>query len=138
MKQKNHRSFNTLLEVDRIKKKIDMDSFVFFITTMEQLRKEFQNEVREVFTEDYKEYEDVDDLILDKYNSFELTKYECMEFLGKNFDPWEMEEEVCKYTEEEFGYTWEERGVVKIVMFWRYMVAREYIAENKEEMMKEE
>lgn len=106
---------------------------------MEQLRKEFQNEVREVFMEDYKEYEDVDDLVLDKYNSFELTKYECMEFLGKNFDCiFEMEEEVCKYNEENFGETWVERGLVKIVMFWRYIIASEYIAENKEEMMKEE
>ena len=105
---------------------------------MEQLREEFVTEVREVFTEDYKEYEDEDDLVEDKYNSVELTKYECMEFLGKHFDCiFEMEEEVCKYNEEEFGYTWEERGLVKIVMFWRYMVAREYIAENKEEMMKE-
>jgi hypothetical protein len=105
---------------------------------MEQLRKEFVNEVHNVFAEDYKEYEDEDDLVEDKYNSVELTKYECMEFLGKHFDCiFEMEEEVCKYNEEEFGYTWEERGLVKIVMFWRYMVAREYIAENKEEMMKE-
>ena len=105
---------------------------------MEQLRKEFQNEVREVFTEDYKEYEDVDDLVEDKYNLVELTKYECMEFLGKHFDCiFEMEEEVCKYNEENFGETWEKRGLVKIVMFWRYIVAREYIAENKEEMMKE-
>lgn len=106
---------------------------------MEQLRKEFEIEVREVFMEDYKEYEVVDDLVEDKYNSFELTKNECMEFLGKHFDCiFEMEEEVCKYNEEEFGETWVERGLVKIVMFWRYMVAREYIAENKADIMEEE
>lgn len=62
-----------------------------------------------------------------------------MEFLGRNFDCiFEMEEEVCKYNEENFGETWVERGLVKIVMFWRYIIASEYIAENKEEMMKEE
>ena len=105
---------------------------------MEQLRKEFQNEVREVFMEDYEEYEDVDDLVEDKYNSVELTKYECMEFLGKHFDCiFEMEEEVCDYNEEKFGETWEERGLVKIVMFWRYIIAREYIEEYKVEMMSE-
>ncbi len=109
------------------------------ILKMEHLRKTFQEEVREVFMEDYKEYEDVDDLVEDKYNSVELTKYECMEFLGKHFDCiFDMEKEVCDYNEEEFGEVWEGRGVVKIVMFWRYMVAREYILENKEEMMREE
>ena len=30
---------------------------------MEQLRKEFENEVRAVFIAEYKEYEDVDDLV---------------------------------------------------------------------------
>ena len=104
----------------------------------ERFRKEFQNEVHNVFAEGYKEYEDEDDLVEDKYNSFELTKDECMEFLGIYYSfIWDMEKEVCKYHEENFGETWEERGVVKIVMFWRYMVAREYIAENKAEMMKE-
>ena len=95
---------------------------------MEQLRKEFQNEVREVFMEGYKEYEDVDDLVEDKYNSVELTKYECMEFLGKHFDCiFEMEEVVCDYNEENFGETWVERGLVKIVMFWRYFVIYKFI-----------
>jgi len=106
---------------------------------MEQLRKEFQIEVHDVFTQGYKEYEDENDLVEDKYNSFELTKDECMEFVGKNFDYiFDMEEEVCKYNEEEYGETWMDRGVVKIVMYWRFMVAREYIAENKAEMMEEE
>jgi len=116
-----------------------MDSFVFFIATMEQLREEFVKEVHNVFAEGYKEYEDEDDLVEDKYNSVELTKDECMQFLGIYYSfIWDMEKEVCKYNEEEFGETWVERGVVKIVMYWRFMVAREYIAENKEDMMKEE
>jgi len=105
---------------------------------MEQLRKEFESEVREVFMENYKEYEDEDDLVEDEYNCVELTKYECMEFLGKHFDLiFDMEEEVCKYNEENFGETWVERGLVKIVMFWRYIIAREYIDEYKVEMMSE-
>ena len=106
---------------------------------MEQLREEFVKEVHNVFAEGYKEYEDEDDLVEDKYNSVDLTKDECMEFVGKNFDYiFDMEEEVCKYHELEYGYSWEDRGVVKIVMFWRYMVAREYIAEFKADIMEEE
>ena len=105
---------------------------------MEQLRKEFENEVRAVFIAEYKEYEDVDDLVEDYYNSgVPLTRQECMKFLGTrtHFDfIFEMEDLCVRYNEayfsEELG-----RGLVKIVMFWRYMVAREYIFAYKDEMM---
>ncbi len=103
---------------------------------MEQLRKEFENEVRAVFIDTYEEYEDIDDFVEDYYN-VPLTRQECMKFLGTrtHFDfIFEMEDECVKYNEmhfsEELG-----RGLVKIVMFWRYMVAREYIFANKDEMM---
>lgn len=106
---------------------------------MEQLRKEFESEVREEFIEDRIHYDDDDDLVFDKYNSVELTKYECMEFLGKHFDCiFDMEKEVCDYNEENFGEVWEGRGVVKIVMFWRYMVASQYISEFAVEMKRVE
>lgn len=98
---------------------------------MEQLRKTFQEEVKELWEDDREHYEDEDDLVEDKYNSVELTKYECMEFVGNDLDLiFDMEEEVCKYNVDEFGEVWEGRGICKIVMFWKYMVARDYVNEH--------
>jgi hypothetical protein len=79
---------------------------------MEQLRKTFQEEVKELWEDDREHYEDEDDLVEDKYNSVELTKYECMEFIGNDLDLiFDMEEEVCKYNVDEFGEVWEGRGI---------------------------
>ena len=105
---------------------------------MEQLRKEFENEVRAVFIAEYEDYEDINDFIEDKYNSgVLLTRQECMKFLGTrtHFDfIFEMEDLCLRYNEAYFSEDLG-RGLVKIVMFWRYMVAREYIYAYKDEMM---
>ena len=98
---------------------------------MEQLRKTFQNEIFELWEDDREHYEDADDFIEFKYNSVELTKYECLEFVGNDYElVFKMEEEVCKYNVDEFGEEWTERGICKIVMFWKYMVARDYVNQH--------
>ncbi len=98
---------------------------------MEQLRKTFQEEVKELYEDDRDDYDGVDDFIQDRYNTIELCKYECMEFLGKDLDLiFDMEEEVCKYNVDEFGEVWEGRGIVKIVTCWKYIVASEYANEH--------
>ena len=95
---------------------------------MEQLRKTFQEEVKELWEDDREDYDEVDDFIQDRYNTIELCKYECMEFLGNDLDLiFDMEEEVCKYFLDELGEVWEGRGIVKIVTSWKYIVANELL-----------